>query len=106
MGAVTKLSGDFPLSLHLSASLPKVRMQLQPGMGNAQGRGQAFWRRRRNSIQVRRGRQPLREKGGKDHAMPTRHNLEHALAACMDGAGLAGDAKGRCSAPSGEDLVS
>ncbi len=36
----------------------------------------------------------LHEKGGKDHAMPTHHNLEHALAAYIDGAGLAADPKG------------
>lgn len=36
----------------------------------------------------------LHEKGGKDHAMPTHHNLDHALAAYIDGAGLAGDPKG------------
>jgi site-specific recombinase XerD len=36
----------------------------------------------------------LHEKGGKDHAMPTHHNLEHALAAYIDGAGLATDPKG------------
>lgn len=36
----------------------------------------------------------LHEKGGKEHAMPAHHNLEHALAAYIDGAGLAGDPKG------------
>lgn len=36
----------------------------------------------------------LHEKGGKDHSMPAHHNLEHALAAYIDGAGLAGDPKG------------
>jgi site-specific recombinase XerD len=36
----------------------------------------------------------LHEKGGKDHAMPCHHNLEQALAAYIDGAGLAGDPKG------------
>lgn len=36
----------------------------------------------------------LHEKGGKHHAMPTHHNLEHALAAYIDGAGLAADPKG------------
>jgi len=37
----------------------------------------------------------LHEKGGKDHAMPCHHNLEQALAAYIDGAGLAGDPKGQ-----------
>jgi site-specific recombinase XerC len=36
----------------------------------------------------------LHEKGGKDHAMPCRHNLEQALITYIDGAGLAGDPKG------------
>lgn len=36
----------------------------------------------------------LHEKGGKDHAMPCHHNLEQALAAYIDGAGLAADPKG------------
>ncbi len=36
----------------------------------------------------------LHEKGGKDHAMPTHHNLEQALTAYLDGAGLAADPKG------------
>jgi site-specific recombinase XerD len=36
----------------------------------------------------------LHEKGGKDHAMPAHHNLEHALAAYIDGARLAEDPKG------------
>jgi len=36
----------------------------------------------------------LHEKGGKDHAMPCHHNLEQALAAYVDGAGLAADPKG------------
>jgi len=36
----------------------------------------------------------LHEKGGKDHAMPCHHNLEQALTAYLDGAGLAGDPKG------------
>jgi site-specific recombinase XerD len=36
----------------------------------------------------------LHEKGGKDHAMPCHHNLEQALEAYVDGAGLAGDPKG------------
>jgi len=36
----------------------------------------------------------LHEKGGKDHAMPCHHNLEQALAAYIDGAGLTGDPKG------------
>lgn len=36
----------------------------------------------------------LHEKGGKDHAMPAHHNLEHALAAYLEGAGIAGDPKG------------
>jgi integrase len=33
-------------------------------------------------------------KSGKDHDMPTHHNLEQALAACIDGASLAADSKG------------
>jgi site-specific recombinase XerD len=36
----------------------------------------------------------LHEKGGKDHAMPCHHNLERALAAYIDGVGLADDPKG------------
>jgi len=36
----------------------------------------------------------LHEKGGKDHAMPCHHNLEHILAAYVNGAGLADDPKG------------
>jgi site-specific recombinase XerC len=36
----------------------------------------------------------LHEKGGKEHAMPAHHNLEHALAAYIHGAGLATDPKG------------
>jgi site-specific recombinase XerD len=37
----------------------------------------------------------LHEKGGKDHAMPCHHNLEQALAAYIDGAGLTADPKGQ-----------
>ena len=36
----------------------------------------------------------LHEKDGKDHAMPCHHNLEQALTAYLDGAGLAADLKG------------
>jgi site-specific recombinase XerD len=36
----------------------------------------------------------LHEKGGKNHAMPCHHNLEQALSAYVDGAGLAADPKG------------
>jgi hypothetical protein len=36
----------------------------------------------------------LREKGGKRHAMPCRHNLEEYLTAYLDGAGLPDDPKG------------
>jgi site-specific recombinase XerD len=36
----------------------------------------------------------LREKGGKQHAMPCHHNLEAYLTAYIDGAGLASDPKG------------
>jgi integrase len=36
----------------------------------------------------------LHEKGGKEHTMPCHHNLEHILAAYIEGAGLAGDPKG------------
>ncbi len=36
----------------------------------------------------------LHEKGGKHHAMPCHHNLEQALAAYINGAGLAADPKG------------
>ena len=43
---------------------------------------------------------PLREKGGKRHAMPCHHDLEEYLTAYLDGAGLRDDAKGRCSARS------
>jgi site-specific recombinase XerC len=42
----------------------------------------------------------LREKGGKRHAMPCHHNLEEYLTAYLEGAGLRGDPKGRCSARS------
>ncbi len=43
----------------------------------------------------------LREKGGKRHAMPRHHNLEEYLTAYLDGGGLRGDPRGRCSARSG-----
>jgi site-specific recombinase XerD len=36
----------------------------------------------------------LHEKGGKDHAMPCHHNLEQALVAYIEGAGIAEDSKG------------
>jgi site-specific recombinase XerD len=36
----------------------------------------------------------LREKGGKQHAMPCHHNLDEYLTAYLDGAGLRGDPKG------------
>ena len=36
----------------------------------------------------------LHEKGGKEHAMPCHHNLEHILMAYIEGADLAGDPKG------------
>jgi integrase/recombinase XerC len=36
----------------------------------------------------------LREKGGKQHAMPCHHNLEEYLGAYLDGAGLRDDPKG------------
>ncbi len=36
----------------------------------------------------------LHEKGGKNHAVPTHHNLEQALVSYIDGAGLAADLKG------------
>jgi len=36
----------------------------------------------------------LREKGGKQHAMPCHHNLEEYLIAYLDGAGLRDDSKG------------
>ena len=36
----------------------------------------------------------LHEKGGKEHAMPCHHNLEHILAAYIEGARLASDPKG------------
>jgi site-specific recombinase XerD len=36
----------------------------------------------------------LREKGGKQHAMPCHHNLEEYIAAYVDGAGLRDDPKG------------
>jgi site-specific recombinase XerC len=36
----------------------------------------------------------LREKGGKQHAMPCHHNLEEYLTAYLDGEGLRGDPKG------------
>ena len=42
----------------------------------------------------------LHEKGGKAHAMPCHHNLEAYLHAYIDGAGIGGDPKGRCSARS------
>jgi site-specific recombinase XerD len=45
-------------------------------------------------IQNRRLWVRLHEKGGKDHAMPAHHNLEHALSAYLDGAGIAADVKG------------
>ena len=44
--------------------------------------------------QNRRLRLRLREKGGKDHAMPCHHNLEQILTAYLAGAGLAADLKG------------
>jgi hypothetical protein len=36
----------------------------------------------------------LREKGGKQHAMPCHHNLEEYLTAYLDGAALRDDPKG------------
>ena len=36
----------------------------------------------------------LREKGGKQHAMPCHHNFEEYLIAYLDGAGLRNDPKG------------
>lgn len=42
----------------------------------------------------------LREKGGKRHAMPCHHNLEKYLTAYLDGGGLRGDPRDRCSARS------
>ena len=36
----------------------------------------------------------LHEKGGKEHAMPSHHNLESALVAYIDGTGIASDPKG------------
>jgi integrase/recombinase XerC len=36
----------------------------------------------------------LHEKGGKDHTMPCHHNLEQAMTAYLDGAGLVADLKG------------
>jgi hypothetical protein len=46
------------------------------------------------STQNRRLWVRLREKGGKAHAMPCRHNLETYIAAYIEGAGLADDPKG------------
>jgi len=45
-------------------------------------------------VQNRRLWVRLREKGGKQHAMPCHHTLEEVLHAYLDGAGLAGDLKG------------
>ena len=45
-------------------------------------------------IQNRRLWVRLREKGGKRHEMPCHHTLEEYLHAYLDGAGIAGDAKG------------
>lgn len=46
------------------------------------------------STQNRRLWVRLRERGGKDHAMPCHHNLESYLLAYLDGAGLTEDPKG------------
>ncbi len=45
-------------------------------------------------VQNRRLWVRLREKGGKRHEMPCHHSLEQYLHAYLDGAGIAGDAKG------------
>ena len=45
-------------------------------------------------VQNRRLWVRLREKGGKRHEMPCHHTLEDYLHAYLDGAGIAGDAKG------------
>jgi len=42
----------------------------------------------------------LHEKGGKEHAMPTHHNLEQALLAYLDGNGSRTVRRTRCSGPS------
>jgi len=45
-------------------------------------------------VQGRRTWVRLHEKGGKRHEMPCHHNLEHYLAAYIEGAGISRDAKG------------
>ena len=43
----------------------------------------------------RRGWVRLHEKGGKEHAMPTHHNLDRSLKKYIQAAGIADDRKGR-----------
>ena len=45
-------------------------------------------------VQGRRAWVRLHEKGGKEHAMPTHHNLDHYLEEYIRGAGIADDRKG------------
>lgn len=45
-------------------------------------------------VQGRRGWVRLHEKGGKEHEMPTHHNLDHYLEEYVTAAGIAGDRKG------------
>jgi integrase/recombinase XerD len=45
-------------------------------------------------VQGRRGWVRLHEKGGKEHEMPTHHNLDHYLEEYIAGAGIAQDKKG------------
>jgi integrase/recombinase XerD len=45
-------------------------------------------------VQGRRGWVRLHEKGGKEHEMPTHHNLDHYLEEYITMAGIAGDRKG------------
>ncbi len=46
------------------------------------------------SVQARRGWGRLDEKGGKEHAMPTHHNLDRDLDEYIQAVGLAEDRKG------------
>lgn len=45
-------------------------------------------------VQGRRGWVRLHEKGGKEHEMPTHHNLDRDLEECVAAAGIAQDKKG------------
>ena len=57
-------------------------------------------------VQGRRGWVRLHEKGGKEHEMPTHHNLDHHLEEYLAAAGISEDRKGRSSGRPGVDPAS